>query len=91
MDVACKAFHQESLEDNLDSEDSGTDADEGVSPKEVKYCIFRVFIIYKILLPKYLWLFIKDENLHYSSSSSKGMKTGKLIMKRNESVINRLD
>lgn len=40
VDVACKAFHQESLEDNLDSEDSGTDADEGVSPKEVGHNIY---------------------------------------------------
>ena len=35
VDVACTAFHQESLEDDGDADDSSSDGDDGVSPKEV--------------------------------------------------------
>ncbi|CAL1674782.1 unnamed protein product [Lasius platythorax] len=40
MDVACKAFHQESLDDVGDVDDSSTNAEEGVSPKEVGHNIY---------------------------------------------------
>lgn len=36
VDVACKAFHQESLDDVGDVDDSSTNGEEGVSPKEVR-------------------------------------------------------
>ncbi|KAF3428798.1 hypothetical protein E2986_14032 [Frieseomelitta varia] len=35
VDVACRAFHQESLDDDGDVDDSSTDGEEGVSPKEI--------------------------------------------------------
>ncbi|XP_012277978.1 inositol 1,4,5-trisphosphate receptor isoform X3 [Orussus abietinus] len=40
VDVACRAFHQESLEDETDADDSSTDGDDGVSPKEVGHNIY---------------------------------------------------
>nr|XP_018312045.1 PREDICTED: inositol 1,4,5-trisphosphate receptor isoform X7 [Trachymyrmex zeteki] len=40
VDVACKAFHQESLDDSSDIDDSSTNAEEGVSPKEVGHNIY---------------------------------------------------
>ncbi|XP_028521961.2 inositol 1,4,5-trisphosphate receptor isoform X14 [Apis cerana] len=40
VDVACRAFHQESLDDDGDTDDSSTDGEEGVSPKEVGHNIY---------------------------------------------------
>ncbi|KAH0948674.1 hypothetical protein HN011_002941 [Eciton burchellii] len=40
VDVACKAFHQESLDDVTDIDDSSTNGEEGVSPKEVGHNIY---------------------------------------------------
>ncbi|XP_015117439.1 inositol 1,4,5-trisphosphate receptor isoform X3 [Diachasma alloeum] len=40
VDVACRAFHQESLDDDPDADDASTDGDEGVSPKEVGHNIY---------------------------------------------------
>ncbi|XP_026824993.1 inositol 1,4,5-trisphosphate receptor isoform X3 [Ooceraea biroi] len=40
VDVACKAFHQESLDDISDVDDSSTNGEEGVSPKEVGHNIY---------------------------------------------------
>ncbi|XP_067209900.1 inositol 1,4,5-trisphosphate receptor isoform X4 [Linepithema humile] len=40
VDVACKAFHQESLDDAGDVDDSSTNGEEGVSPKEVGHNIY---------------------------------------------------
>uniref|UniRef100_A0A146L7A0 Inositol 1,4,5-trisphosphate receptor n=1 Tax=Lygus hesperus TaxID=30085 RepID=A0A146L7A0_LYGHE len=40
VDVACRAFHQESIEDSLDNDDNGTDVDDGVTPKEVGHNIY---------------------------------------------------
>ncbi|XP_011870192.1 PREDICTED: inositol 1,4,5-trisphosphate receptor isoform X9 [Vollenhovia emeryi] len=40
VDVACKAYHQESLDDFSDIDDSSTNAEEGVSPKEVGHNIY---------------------------------------------------
>ncbi|XP_054006484.1 inositol 1,4,5-trisphosphate receptor isoform X12 [Hylaeus anthracinus] len=40
VDVACSAFHQESLDDDGDVDDSSTDGEEGVSPKEVGHNIY---------------------------------------------------
>ncbi|XP_011263285.1 inositol 1,4,5-trisphosphate receptor isoform X3 [Camponotus floridanus] len=40
VDVACKAFHQELLDDNSDVDDSSTNEEEGVSPKEVGHNIY---------------------------------------------------
>ncbi|XP_072755423.1 inositol 1,4,5-trisphosphate receptor-like isoform X2 [Anoplolepis gracilipes] len=40
VDVACKAFHQESLDDVSDVDDSSTTGEEGVSPKEVGHNIY---------------------------------------------------
>ncbi|KAK9299762.1 hypothetical protein QLX08_007324 [Tetragonisca angustula] len=40
VDVACRAFHQESLDDDGDVDDSSTDGEEGVSPKEVGHNIY---------------------------------------------------
>ncbi|KAK9497764.1 hypothetical protein O3M35_004424 [Rhynocoris fuscipes] len=40
VDVACRAFHQENIEDGLDTDDSATDTDDGVSPKEVGHNIY---------------------------------------------------
>lgn len=36
VDVACRAFHQEALDDGVDADDSSTEGDDGVSPKEVR-------------------------------------------------------
>lgn len=35
VDVVHRAFHQEPLDDGVDADDSSTEGDEGVSPKEV--------------------------------------------------------
>ena len=35
MDVACRAFHQESFEEEVSIDDASIDGDEGVSPREV--------------------------------------------------------
>ncbi|XP_020277922.1 inositol 1,4,5-trisphosphate receptor isoform X6 [Pseudomyrmex gracilis] len=40
VDVACKAFHQESNQDVSDVDDSSTIGEEGVSPKEVGHNIY---------------------------------------------------
>uniref|UniRef100_A0A1B6EDM6 Inositol 1,4,5-trisphosphate receptor n=1 Tax=Clastoptera arizonana TaxID=38151 RepID=A0A1B6EDM6_9HEMI len=40
VDVACRAFHQEALDDGVDADDSSTEGDEGVSPKEVGHNIY---------------------------------------------------
>ncbi|KAI5732226.1 hypothetical protein M8J77_023640 [Diaphorina citri] len=41
VDVACRAFHQETLDDGVDSDDSSSsEGDEGVSPKEVGHNIY---------------------------------------------------
>ncbi|XP_076236101.1 inositol 1,4,5-trisphosphate receptor-like isoform X3 [Calliopsis andreniformis] len=40
VDVACRAFHQESLDDDGDVDDSSTDGEDGVSPKEVGHNIY---------------------------------------------------
>lgn len=40
VDVACRAFHQESLDDGVDGDDSSTEGDDGVSPKEVGHNIY---------------------------------------------------
>lgn len=40
VDVACRAFHQESLDDDGDVDDSSIDGEEGVSPKEVGHNIY---------------------------------------------------
>ncbi|XP_035720750.1 inositol 1,4,5-trisphosphate receptor-like isoform X2 [Vespa mandarinia] len=40
VDVACRAFHQESLDDVTDIDDSSTNGEEGVSPKEVGHNIY---------------------------------------------------
>lgn len=45
VDVACKAFHQESLDDTSDVDDSSTNGEEGVSPKEVRIYITQIYII----------------------------------------------
>lgn len=39
--MACRAFHQQNLDDSLDAEDSSTETDDGVSPKEVStlHCV----------------------------------------------------
>nr|CAD7570150.1 unnamed protein product [Timema californicum] len=34
VDVACRAFHQETMDDEDDGEDTSTEGDDGVSPKE---------------------------------------------------------
>ena len=37
MDVACRAFHQETLDDDGgDGDDASTEGEDGVSPKEVQ-------------------------------------------------------
>lgn len=41
VDVACRAFHQETGEDeDLNMDDNSSDSDDGVSPREVK--IFNI-------------------------------------------------
>ncbi|XP_075218736.1 inositol 1,4,5,-trisphosphate receptor isoform X2 [Lycorma delicatula] len=40
VDVACRAFHQETLDDGVDTDDSSTEGDDGVSPKEVGHNIY---------------------------------------------------
>ncbi|XP_011161060.1 inositol 1,4,5-trisphosphate receptor isoform X2 [Solenopsis invicta] len=40
VDVACKAFHQESLDDSSDIDDSSTYGEDGVSPKDVGHNIY---------------------------------------------------
>ncbi|XP_066997452.1 inositol 1,4,5-trisphosphate receptor isoform X2 [Anabrus simplex] len=40
VEVACKAYHQESLDDDDNGEDSSTDGNDGVSPKEVGHNIY---------------------------------------------------
>lgn len=46
VDVACTAFHQESLDDDVDADDSSSDGDEGVSPKEVCIsCIVKLCVM----------------------------------------------
>ncbi|XP_031782791.1 inositol 1,4,5-trisphosphate receptor isoform X4 [Nasonia vitripennis] len=40
VDVACTAFHQESLDDDADADDSSNDGDDAVSPKEVGHNIY---------------------------------------------------
>ncbi|KAI4502615.1 hypothetical protein M0802_002527 [Mischocyttarus mexicanus] len=40
VDVACRAFHQESLDDATDVDDSSTNGEDGVSPKEVGHNIY---------------------------------------------------
>nr|CAD7455068.1 unnamed protein product [Timema tahoe] len=35
VDVACRAFHQETMDDEDDGEDTSTEGDDGVSPKEI--------------------------------------------------------
>lgn len=42
MDVACRAFHQEPLDDGVDADDSSTEGDDGVSPKEVTGCQIQI-------------------------------------------------
>lgn len=39
VDVVHRAFHQEPLDDGVDADDSSTEGDEGVSPKEVIHFI----------------------------------------------------
>lgn len=46
VDVACKAFHQELLDDNSDVDDSSTNEEEGVSPKEVGIYNTNTLLIY---------------------------------------------
>jgi inositol 1,4,5-triphosphate receptor type 1 len=42
VDVACRAFHQETLDDDDDDdgEDTSTEGEDGVSPKEVHLFIY---------------------------------------------------
>ncbi|XP_046681904.1 inositol 1,4,5-trisphosphate receptor isoform X6 [Homalodisca vitripennis] len=40
VDVACRAFHQEPLDDGVDTDDSSTEGEDGVSPKEVGHNIY---------------------------------------------------
>ncbi|XP_043461353.1 inositol 1,4,5-trisphosphate receptor isoform X1 [Leptopilina heterotoma] len=40
VDVACTAFHQESLDDDADVDDTSSDNEDGVSPKEVGHNIY---------------------------------------------------
>ncbi|CAG2053001.1 unnamed protein product [Timema podura] len=40
VDVACRAFHQETMDDEDDGEDTSTEGDDGVSPKEVGHNIY---------------------------------------------------
>ncbi|RZF46806.1 hypothetical protein LSTR_LSTR012029 [Laodelphax striatellus] len=40
VEVACRAFHQETLDDAVDADDSSTEGDDGVSPKEVGHNIY---------------------------------------------------
>ncbi|XP_046746795.1 inositol 1,4,5-trisphosphate receptor isoform X1 [Diprion similis] len=40
VDVACRAFHQESLDVDDDADDSSTDGEDAVSPKEVGHNIY---------------------------------------------------
>lgn len=35
VDVACRAFHQESLDEDVNMDDASIDGEEGVSPREV--------------------------------------------------------
>jgi inositol 1,4,5-triphosphate receptor type 1 len=40
VDVACRAFHQETLEDDDDdADDASTEGEDGVSPKEVIFLV----------------------------------------------------
>lgn len=52
VDVACRAFHQESLDDVTDIDDSSTNGEEGVSPKEVRRCVIK-----KCLYPFVIFFF----------------------------------
>jgi hypothetical protein len=55
VDVACRAFHQETLDDDDDNdvEDASTEGEDGVSPKEVQllftYFNFQYIIGQQIL------------------------------------------
>jgi inositol 1,4,5-triphosphate receptor type 1 len=40
VDVSCRAFHQETLEEDDDKDDDSTDGDDGVSPREVGHNIY---------------------------------------------------
>lgn len=40
VDVACRAFHQESLDDDVNVDDASIDGDDGVSPREVGHNIY---------------------------------------------------
>ncbi|XP_034937156.1 inositol 1,4,5-trisphosphate receptor isoform X4 [Chelonus insularis] len=40
VDVACRAFHQDSLDDDNDNDDTSNNGDDGVSPKEVGHNIY---------------------------------------------------
>lgn len=44
VDVVHRAFHQEPLDDGVDADDSSTEGDEGVSPKEVIHFILKISI-----------------------------------------------
>lgn len=44
VDVVHRAFHQEPLDDGVDADDSSTEGDEGVSPKEVIHLILKISI-----------------------------------------------
>ncbi len=41
VDVACRAFHQESLDEDVNMDDASIDGEDGVSPREVCDCCAR--------------------------------------------------
>jgi hypothetical protein len=46
VDVACRAFHQETLDDDDggDGDDTSTEGEDGVSPKEVQLFTYTVIM-----------------------------------------------
>lgn len=60
VDVACRAFHQESLDDDDDADDSSTDGDEGASPKEVSWKL----LYSEVSVNVYLFCFQVGHNIY---------------------------
>nr|CAD7195941.1 unnamed protein product [Timema douglasi] len=71
VDVACRAFHQETMDDEDDGEDTSTEGDDGVSPKESTE-IINVYII-RVLRPTLVPNTIHCDDPRYKNS---GLHTG---------------
>lgn len=53
MDVACRAFHQESFDEDVNMDDASIDGEEGVSPREVHTNIVVFYYYLKYILRLY--------------------------------------